>query len=156
MHPTGMHSYLIRIFTVRNEVAKVMFLQVSVYPRGCGIPACLAGGIPVCLAVGGVCYPSMHCRWYPSMPCDRSPRGCLVLGGCLVPGGSAPGGVCSRGVPALGGWRTPPKADGYWCGRYASYWNAFLLQYIFVLALTLGAKPFDKESTSGLLLLRSY
>ena len=21
---------------------------------------------------------------------------------------------------------TPPPADGYWCGRYASYWNAFM------------------------------
>ena len=41
------------IITVRNEVAKVMFLQVSVCPRGGGIPACLAaglrgGGIPAC------------------------------------------------------------------------------------------------------------
>ena len=34
-------------------------------------------------------------------------------------------GVCSGGVPAPRG-ETPPKADGYCCGRYASYWNAFL------------------------------
>ena len=48
--------------------------------------------------------------------------------GCLVPGGSAPRGGClvpggvsgPRGVP--GG---DPR-DGYCCGRYASYWNAFL------------------------------
>ena len=40
------------IFTVRNEVAKVMFLLVSVI-----------------LFTGGW-YPSMHCRWYPSMPCN--------------------------------------------------------------------------------------
>ena len=33
------------------------------------------------------------------------PGGCLVLGGCLV--------------------ETPPR-DGHCCGRYASYWNAFL------------------------------
>ena len=32
-------------------------------------------------------------------------------GGCLVPGG-----VCGD----------PPPRDGYCCGRYASYWNAFL------------------------------
>ena len=51
-------------------------------------------------------------------------------GGCLVWGE----GVCSGGVPApgegglLGGlMETPP--DGYCCGRYASYWNAFLFIY---------------------------
>ena len=26
-----------------------------------------------------------------------------------------------------GGVEPPPKADGYCCGWYASYWNAFLL-----------------------------
>ena len=59
----------------------------------------------------GGCYPSMHCRWYPSMPCSRR-------GACS----------CSGGAPAPGGVETPPppKADGYCCGRYASYWNAFL------------------------------
>ena len=51
---------------------------------------------------------------YPSMPCSRSPGGCLLLGG------SAPGGVVVGGDPS-----TP--LDGYCCGRYASYWNAFLL-----------------------------
>ena len=39
----------------------------------------------------------------------------LLTGGCLVPGVSGP-----RGVP--GG---DPR-DGHCCGRYASYWNAFL------------------------------
>ena len=69
----------------------------------------------------GMCYPSMHCRWYPSMPCSRgvcswgsllwglpAPRGCLLPGGC----------VCVD---------PPPKADGYCCGWYTSYWSAFLL-----------------------------
>ena len=63
----------------------------------------------VILFTGG-CYPSMHCRWYPSMPCSRSPGGCMVPGGLLR--GSA--------------WWRPPPQDGYCCGRYASYWNAFL------------------------------
>ena len=27
--------------------------------------------------------------------------------------------------------QTPPPADGYCCGRYASYWNAFLLNQLF-------------------------
>ena len=108
----------------------------------------------------GGCYPSMHCRCYPSMPCSRSlgggwypsmpcrfpgphPRGKfrgiwsrptakgevegdLARGGCLlwgvpVPGGSAPGGSV---------WRPPSSPDGYCCGRYASYWNAFLFCFL--------------------------
>ena len=58
------------------------------------------------------------------------PRGGLVRGGCLVPGR----GVWSRGVPDPGGgawWRSP--RDGYCCGRYASYWNAFLFTIIVML-----------------------
>ena len=104
------------IITVRNEVAKVMFLQVSVCSQwgGGGIPAYLAGGIP------GGWYPSMHCRWYPSMPCNRSPGRSAPGGGVSAPGGCLLGG---------GVWRTShPKADGYCCRRYASYWKAFLLK----------------------------
>ena len=48
----------------KTKFAKVMFLHVSVYPRGGGIggiEACIAGGIPACLAAdlhGGVgCIP---------------------------------------------------------------------------------------------------
>ena len=59
------------LVTVRNEVAKVMFLHLSVCPQG-GLPQCMLG---------------YH------TPLDQA---------------------------------TPPPADGYCCGRYASYWNAFL------------------------------
>ena len=66
--------------------------------------------------------------------------GCLVPGGVCSGGGGVCcwGGVCSRGaVSAPGGCllqgvshhalrQTPPGRDGYSCGRYASYWNAFL------------------------------
>ena len=46
----------------------------------------------------------------------------LLTGGLPAPRGvSAPGGVYFGGVP--GG--DPPR-DGHCCGRYASYWNAFL------------------------------
>ena len=72
----------------------------------CAIPAGIAGGIPAHLAAG-------VCVCYPSMPCSR---GGLLPGRCLLPGG----------VPAWGGVWRPPGADGYCCGRYASYWNAFL------------------------------
>ena len=86
------------LVTVRNEVAKVMFLHVSVI-----------------LFTGG-CYPSMHCRWYPSMPCNRGCAipaciaggipACLAVGGaipaCLAAGGLLPGGCLLWGV-----WRPP-------------------------------------------------
>ena len=46
-------------------------------------------------------------------------------------GGSCPGGVGSRGdCLVLGGMPGGDPPDGYCCGRYASYWNAFLLKYI--------------------------
>ena len=63
------------IVTVRNEVAKVMFLHVSVCPQGGGVP----GQVP---------------------PRDQ--------------------------VHPLGPGTPLPPGDGYCCGRYASYWNAFL------------------------------
>ena len=49
--------------------------------------------------------------------CVHGGGGCLVQGGggCLLRGGLHPGGAW---------WISP---DGYCCGRYASYWNAFLL-----------------------------
>ena len=60
---------------------------------------------------------------------------CLVLGGCLVPGlYLVPGGARSwgDGIPACAE-ADPPGRDGYCCGRYASYWNAFLLLATFHL-----------------------
>ena len=67
------------LVTVRNEVAKVMFLHLCVCPqRGC-LPQCMRG--------------------YHPPPGSRHP-----------PQSRPP----------------PPLADGYCCGRYASYWNAFL------------------------------
>ena len=57
----------------------------------------------------------------------------VVLGGWGVsaPGGvSGPGGclVVGDGVWSWGPGGYPPQ-DGYCCGRYASYWNAFLFEY---------------------------
>ena len=99
------------IITVRNEVAKVMFLQVSVCPQG------------------GVV------RGVPGPRGSVSSRGVPGPGGCLIPGG-----VCFGSVPGHGGVpgprglvsqhalrQTPPGRNGYCCIQYASYWNAFLL-----------------------------
>ena len=77
-----------------------MFLQVSVI--------LFMGGMP---GPGRVTGPGV----VPGLG-GSAPGGCLHLG---VPG---PGGVCSRGVPS----GDPP--DSYCYGRYASYWNAFLLK----------------------------
>ena len=89
-----------RNFTVRNEVAKVMFLQVSICPRGGMLPAPrgerLVGG---CLLPGGLI------------------QGVVWSGRCLLPGGCA----CSRGclvggVPARGDVveNTPPSRRLLW------------------------------------------
>ena len=55
-------------------------------------------------------------------------EGVPALGGGLLLGGvPTPRGVC----------RDPLKADGYCCGRYASYWNAFLFLGMFVILSTM-------------------
>ena len=65
------------------------------------------------------------------------PGGYLVRGGSARRGGwswgfcsggvSALGGVCSMGgLPGSGGVPGGDPPDGHCCGRYASYWNAFL------------------------------
>ena len=60
----------------------------------------------------------------------------LFTGGCLLPGGLVQGvGMCLvRGGASSWGVclvETPLPPDGYCCGRYASYWNAFLLNLLF-------------------------
>ena len=103
---------------------------------------------PVCHSVqGGGWYPSMHCRSYHSMPCSSLLGGGEVGGipACLAGFQAYTQGWClggsGQGVPALegaaqgdacsgGGVWTP--RDGYCCGRYASYWNAFLFYLNFI------------------------
>ena len=87
-----------------------------------------------------------------SAPGGSAPRGMSAPGGSAPGGCLLPGGVCSGEVSALGGVclggcllrgvcsalrHPPPRRDGYCCGRYASYWNAFLLK------LLLGEQPTD-------------
>ena len=84
---------------------KVMFLQASVIllmGRGCLLRRVSAPGV-------------------------SAPGGCVSApGGCLLPGSvCSKGGVCSGGC-LLGGGLVETPRDGYCCGRYASYWNAFL------------------------------
>ena len=170
--PGKVNEWVVRIlleciFTSRNEVvAKVIFLHLFVIlftRRGVCIPACIAGGIPACLAAslqGGV-YPSMHCRRYP-MPSSRSPGGCIPA--CIAGGIPACLAAGLQGVyyPSMHCRRYPSmpcsRSGGGVCsirsmsGRYASYWNAFLLflflfiyllfwiQGLFTRALTMPSK----------------
>ena len=107
---SGLGSMAYCLLPPANEVrGKVICLQVCVCPQG------------GCLVPGGV--------WSQGVPGPGGAWswGCLVpgvpdLGGCLVPGGCLVGGLVE----------TPP--DGYCCGRYASYWNAFLLCQTFHIA----------------------
>ena len=72
-------------------------------------------------------------------------RGVLGPGGVSARGGLLPGGawswgdVCSRriGIPACTEADTPcpPRRDGYCCGWYTSYCNAFLFWSFFPLEL---------------------
>ena len=156
------------IFTVRNEVAKVMFLHLCVCPQGgCLVPVGgqwrIWGGRAWRVPPHGPKFSQFHavfCKiwqnhmlapppegWRPLLwgildlplggpgPRRVCSQGCLLLGGCLVPGrGSAPGGECldlvvSGGIPACTE-ADPPPADSYFCGQYASYWNACLLDSI--------------------------
>ena len=107
-----------------------MFLQCSVCPQG-GHAWLLWGGV---VAPGG-------CVWLlRGVACVVGPRGGMRgwSGGghvWLVPGEGAwlvPGGMhgCSRGGADMHGIQRDTEIRSM-SGRYASYWNAFLLFYIF-------------------------
>ena len=51
-------------------------------------------------------------------------------GGVWSRGVPGPRGTCSGGMPSSGGCLMETPQNGYCCGRYASYWNAFLLNLI--------------------------
>ena len=111
--------------TARNEVGARLCFYTCLWfcSQGGGIPACIACGIQ-----GG---------WYPSMPC-RSPgphprgklRGLAWGVSRPTPGGGSPGTHPGVRVSQHALRQTPPHTDGY-CGRYASYWNAFLFTILF-------------------------
>ena len=94
-----------------------------------------------CLSVhggGGGGYPSMHCRSPGPHPGGKLRGLAWGVVSRPTPGGSPPGphwGGVSRPTPgglqahtqhALRQAYSPTAVDGYCCGWYASYWNAFL------------------------------
>ena len=112
-----------RFVTVRNQVAKVMFLHVSVI---------LFTGEGV-LSQHALQVVSQHALQQGTLLPDWG----ACSGGCLLWGRSAP-----RGVHAWGGVETPhPEADGYCCRQYASYLNAFLFLLDFLWPWNPGQKP---------------
>ena len=114
------------IITGRNEVGARLYFRRRLWfcpwGGGGGIPACLAGGIPACLAAGGGVL-SQHALQVVSQHALQQ------------------GGVCSRGDllqgSAPGGCLVETPPDGHCCGRYASYWNAFLF-CVFLKIFSLG------------------
>ena len=115
---------------ILNGVLSIAFLPVLLLP-----PATKLGQgyifTGVCHSVnrgGGCLLPEEGCLllggcllWGVS-----APRGVSAPGWCLLPGGLLPGRSAPRGVSAPGGvpGGDPPPPDGH-CWRYASYWNAF-------------------------------
>ena len=105
------------IFTVRNEVAKVMFLHLSVI---------LSTGGGVCLSA---CWDTTPGTRHP--PQTRHPPGPGTPPRPGTPSDQAPTPdqahppeqtPLDQAPPQT----SPPGAEGYCCERYASYWNAFL------------------------------
>ena len=79
-----------------------------------------------CLSVHGGCLgPDPGGGWGVWLEGVSRPRPRGSLGGCPDPHlGGCPGpGLGCVSQQTLR--QTPPSADGYCCGRYASYWNAF-------------------------------
>ena len=124
--------------TALNEVGARLYFHRCLWfcsqGGGGGIPACIAGSIPACLApglqgggipaclagyqahtqvgsLGGSGWGGLQAHTQGEVEGDLARE-------CLLPGGWLLWGVCSRGCG------DPP--DGYCCGQYASYWNAFL------------------------------
>ena len=127
----GLHFY-----RPQTKFAKVMFLQVSVCPRGGGVRGCSRGVCVVapggCGCLGGMCGCwGVACMVAPGGVCIDAPRGaCMVAQGgrCawLFPGGAcvvAKGGVCGCSRGGVHGFFDEIRSMS---GRYASYWNAFL------------------------------
>ena len=109
---------------------KFMFLHVSVIlftgAGGGGIPACIAGGIQACLAGLQRGSPGPHLGGSSGPHPGGSPG--PYLGGHLQAHTWGVSRPTPRGVYPSMHWGRPPHPplDGYCCGRYTSYSNAFL------------------------------
>ena len=106
--------FLQYFYRPQTKFGKVMFLHLSVSHSVHGGCACSRGGT---------------CSWgVPALGSLPAPGGCLLRGRVPAPGE----GVCSGGCLLQGGCLVETPRDGYCCGRYASYWNAFLFSTKFL------------------------
>ena len=119
-----------------TRVAKVMFLHLSVCPQG-------GGSVSVHARIPSLGPDPLrdHSLWEQMPPRTRPPRTRhppleqappeQTPTGTGTPGSRRPS--LSRHPP----WTSPPPpVDGYCCGWYASYWNAFLCLNLFTKAKT--------------------
>ena len=112
-----------------------MFLHVSVCPQGVVSQHALQ------VSGGGGCIPA-HLAGFQAHTQGESLRG-LASGGLQAHNWGGDSRPTPRGDVSQHALRqTPPQADGYCCGRYASYWNAFLFS---LLARSESAYSFNKE-----------
>ena len=89
---------VVYLITVRNEVAKVIFLEACVCPRG---GACLLQGD---LVPGGVSGPRGVSARGGSASRGSLLWGCLLRGGLVLGGGCLLQGMSALGGLVLGGW----------------------------------------------------
>ena len=137
------------IFTVRNEVEKVVFLHVCVCPQG-GLPQCMLGYQP----------PRSKLPPGAGIPQQQTPPP-----GADTPWSRPPG---SRHTPLPGSRHTPleqtpsppqsrPRgADNYCCRWYASYWNAFLFgNYFSTVTVVVFTTYWKSQCSTSLILLNT-
>ena len=109
------------LVTVRNEVAKVMFLHLSVCQQGEGSAPLHAGISPLSEADTTPRHTSSPRQIAPWPEAD-TPHGQTPPGQRQTPPRETSPLVRGRHPPVRG---RHPRADGYCCGRCVSYWNAF-------------------------------
>ena len=119
------------LITVRNEVAKVMFLQACVCPQGGSTwPGIPPGRYtpPAGTPPGRYTPPDqVPPRQVPPQDQVHPPRQVPPWAGLPRPGTPPPGTRYT--TPRAG---APPRY-GHCCGQYTSYWNAFLFFHNFFL-----------------------
>ena len=116
------HFSLVCFITVRNEVAKVMFLHAFVCPHwgGRSLPQCMLGSPGADTPQEQTPPRSRHPQ--SRHPPQQTPLQSIHPHSRHPPHEQTP----SRNRHPPPGADTPPRRDGHCCGRYTSYWNAFL------------------------------
>ena len=110
------HTYILPYYRSQRSWAKVMFLQACVCPQGGCLPQCMLGYPPRTRHPPGSRHPPRPGN--PTSPPDQAPP--------------RPGTPPDQETPPSPPDQAPPPPEAdcsirLTSGRYASYWNAFLL-----------------------------